>query len=1099
MSITITQTGRHVTRSRDGVGSTFVGGGGSSGTSSSFSGTSAKYLQDSTTSGLMGITGLSAGSTRIKTVRDTDDTILELAGSYTPTGTWTNMKLGTAILDTNGNELFKFTATGAAVNDITYANAATGVNPRFTASGGDTNIGIDFVPKGTGYMYVYNTSSTLISGGSKYVFRTAISTSQITVDGTYYAIAAFHGITAAYNINIGITDSGYRMALNIAAFTSDATFLGVLDEQIGERIQYGHYTGSGTGTINTAYGLKLEYLSSGSSTITTAYSLHSIGNAVMYHQGHIGVGVSTYLDKFGINLNANVATSTPASSGVNQTGGMFRFGSTPTNGVLDIGNGAASGCWLQVTNKTNLSLTYPLLLNPNGGNVGVHTTTPRTWLDVLGTTTQLRLTYTDNSVYTDFAVSSGGDLTITPTGSDIFIPGGATNVNLKSSNWASRTTGWGIYASASVAGYADFRYISVDELHAKKFIADLEQALAGAQIITKSVAILQFDVVAPAKGSSVDIYVQDLPGTTADVFVSGDAIQLRNFSRSGGGLNIINMYGTVGSMLAHTAASGAEPGYQKYSFTRYADDTGSASGGYHTINKGSIVLDFGVSGDGYVETTTLDSAGSPYQQIVTWATRPWTITPRTRLGNLDGISGIGDEWGLVAGVVANKQYVLLSDQHFELHGVNLSMYDGSTEVFKIDRTAPSLAMGSTLPSGFLVGDGIWMGKDTAYKLRVGTVSGGALVKGFKWDGTDLTIIGGVTATTGAIGGWTISSDRISTSLDSGQTLMALSITELTSTTDYHGRGLSFYRSDALTPTNGVKIVSVGQLRDLNTATTFGATAEYGFEVVAKTGVSTYKHLIRMGGGTNIISGWVIGATSLTDASGTVGMSSAVTAGDDVRFWAGNATPSSAPFRVTEAGVLTSTSGSIGDWTINSTYLAKDTGTDASSSGMAPTDAPFYAGATYANRLSAPFFVSPKGYVIATKFLYGYVLSSSIIVSHDAVAQTTSLTAVKVKTITIGADLQNTKTLRITFDLASIGTSTVNGQVYRNGVAVGTLRSAGVGGSTFSEDISGWSAGDAIQIYAYKSPSSTRAEVSNFRLLGSFSSIANEVTGTTSTP
>lgn len=69
-----------------------------------------------------------------------------------------------------------------------------------------------------------------------------------------------------------------------------------------------------------------------------------------------------------------------------------------------------------------------------------------------------------------------------------------------------------------------------------------------------------------------------------------------------------------------------------------------------------------------------------------------------------------------------------------------------------------------------------------------------------------------------------------------------------------------------------------------------------------------------------IGGWAITSTSLTATAGAVGLSSAITGGDDIRIFAGNATPSSAPFRVTEAGVLTATSGTIGGWTIGSTTL-----------------------------------------------------------------------------------------------------------------------------------------------------------------------------------
>jgi hypothetical protein len=48
----------------------------------------ANYLKSVATSGKISITGPAAGSTRAKTLRDADDTILELGGSYTPTGTW---------------------------------------------------------------------------------------------------------------------------------------------------------------------------------------------------------------------------------------------------------------------------------------------------------------------------------------------------------------------------------------------------------------------------------------------------------------------------------------------------------------------------------------------------------------------------------------------------------------------------------------------------------------------------------------------------------------------------------------------------------------------------------------------------------------------------------------------------------------------------------------------------------------------------------------------------------------------------------------------------------------------------------------------------
>jgi len=74
-----------------------------------------------------------------------------LTGTQTLTNkTLTSPKIGTSILDTNGNELALLTATGSAVNEVTLANGATGNNPSITASGDDSNIGIDLKTKGTG-------------------------------------------------------------------------------------------------------------------------------------------------------------------------------------------------------------------------------------------------------------------------------------------------------------------------------------------------------------------------------------------------------------------------------------------------------------------------------------------------------------------------------------------------------------------------------------------------------------------------------------------------------------------------------------------------------------------------------------------------------------------------------------------------------------------------------------------------------------------------------------------------------------------------------------------------------------------------------------
>ena len=92
-------------------------------------------------------------------------------GDVTTTGTQTltnktltSPKIGTNILDTNGNELINLTATGSAVNEITIANAGTGVTGPVISATGETNVGINVNPKGTG---VFNSGGSAVKIAGK--------------------------------------------------------------------------------------------------------------------------------------------------------------------------------------------------------------------------------------------------------------------------------------------------------------------------------------------------------------------------------------------------------------------------------------------------------------------------------------------------------------------------------------------------------------------------------------------------------------------------------------------------------------------------------------------------------------------------------------------------------------------------------------------------------------------------------------------------------------------------------------------------------------------------------------------------------------------
>ena len=90
-----------------------------------------------------------------------------LTGTQTLTNkTLTSPAIGTKISDTNGNELLNLTATSSAVNELTYANGATGDPATFTASG-ETNVGITLAAKGTGVIQLASSMNPTISTTGK--------------------------------------------------------------------------------------------------------------------------------------------------------------------------------------------------------------------------------------------------------------------------------------------------------------------------------------------------------------------------------------------------------------------------------------------------------------------------------------------------------------------------------------------------------------------------------------------------------------------------------------------------------------------------------------------------------------------------------------------------------------------------------------------------------------------------------------------------------------------------------------------------------------------------------------------------------------------
>ena len=74
----------------------------------------------------------------------------QLGGTLDTNGNNIQFDNDRGIADSNNNAVLTFNETASAVNEFTMTNNSTGNNPILSATGGDTNIGIDLTTKGTG-------------------------------------------------------------------------------------------------------------------------------------------------------------------------------------------------------------------------------------------------------------------------------------------------------------------------------------------------------------------------------------------------------------------------------------------------------------------------------------------------------------------------------------------------------------------------------------------------------------------------------------------------------------------------------------------------------------------------------------------------------------------------------------------------------------------------------------------------------------------------------------------------------------------------------------------------------------------------------------
>jgi hypothetical protein len=354
----------------------------------------------------------------------TDDTFRQrvTSGSYfiesRKSGTWTNrlqintagtliVQQGMAIsgnIDGVGASFIGTAASGAALVTIENNSGSTATSYGLLVKGGgnsasgktfevrDDSGNSDLIVKGNGYVGIGTDSPTqsklVISGGA--TGTVGGGDAGITMinkfDNPDNSWSILPVITGVSNTGFSIrdnTDSADRLVID------GSGNVGIGDISPSTKIDvYQSTAGIGAADFRHVNGNRI--------LINPSYNYYDAYN-------HIFRGLSGTNTHMTIDLNGNVGindtspdaklhvmgtTGLPATSGTAFTGTM-RLGVSGGYGtVMDFGGvGPLTGTqWIQVTDSSNQAIHYPLLLQPNGGNVGIGTTNPGNLLDVAGDT-----------------------------------------------------------------------------------------------------------------------------------------------------------------------------------------------------------------------------------------------------------------------------------------------------------------------------------------------------------------------------------------------------------------------------------------------------------------------------------------------------------------------------------------------------------------------------------------------------------------------------------------------------------------------------------------------------------------------------------------
>lgn len=415
--------------------------------------------------------------------------------------------------------------------------------------------------------------------------------------------------------------------------------------------------------------------------------------------------------------------------------------------------------------------------------------------------------------------------------------------------------------------------------------------------------MLDLDVFEPAIGANDTRLYLDY---AAD-FAAGDVVRLKNET---------NDYWAV------IASVGAD----------YVD-LSQRSGAIFDITPGQAVVNYGKAGSGGI----LLDGQSPLIDLFSHAGEPWNGTDLlVRQGNLNGWGGINtDVYGLAIGTPESDYILAIPGQGIFLNA-KIQISGGAGIANLTDAGAAALA--DDLDG---IGDGATYKRTTANEKA----GAGRAYSGLDTNNRLITAVIPATAVSPSGSGLYMGSNYMGFYNSGWKTYMDSSGNFALVGSGAHG--LSWNAGTGVLTVNGDITVQDGAItsakittgqivgKDIRTATNAGNGTVSGLKLtssgleawngatrtvfIQSNGAASFSGVVSCGSGSSL-AGFTATATDLTAGSGStaIGISTDTA---KLAFWAGSATPSSAPFRVSHAGSVVMTSGFISGMVIDSNQLA----------------------------------------------------------------------------------------------------------------------------------------------------------------------------------